>query len=535
MDQIYNFLNELIYWVIWFYNTYKIIFIIVICVFTIFFLVKFFAALSFDIENFKKGVVAVGKAILFVIKLPYLILKKIWQFIKWILNARNRWLYRKSLKESIFNVIPQKIKIPFIYYLFSYKIRKQKKFRLRCIEKCIETEEKINDEFQFIIMIEASIGGGKTSFLNGFSHMKTLSLMQMIKDDLYSIEKKIFNVNYYDLRAIIENCYNLGFSESEIKAKILVNENFAKSFDASFDDHVSDIPKISLLESYIKAYVALLRNNYVMCNYKLYSRITKRYNYTLEPNAFDIKEEATRKKFFLPPYLIIVDDEKALSDFKNTETPKDLDKKGTDIIMRLFRQLQRETTYYISSTQNTSRIALIIRELANTYVQIQSLSIIGDQNHLANIYRKKEAKIFNKMLKFARKHFKDDKKQEEFLLSNNEFKSKIFAIYDKQRELFSAGFLSYHVKIASKLDLLKEKDCRELKLVFPLTWCFGVYNTCEYSEFNDFLMTLSNIKSDHELKEISSLFEKNEDRFKKLIERKEKKEKVSTEKKGEEA
>ena len=58
--------------------------------------------------------------------------------------------------------------------------------------------------------------------------------------------------------------------------------------------------------------------------------------------------------------------------------------------MRLFRQLQRETTYYISSTQNTSRIALLLRELANTYVLIEKFSIIGEQNCLANKYRIKE-------------------------------------------------------------------------------------------------------------------------------------------------
>ena len=89
------------------------------------------------------------------------------------------------------------------------------------------------------------------------------------------------------------------------------------------------------------------------------------------------------------------------------------------------------------------------------------------------------------------------------------------------------------MKIAPKLDLLKE-ECKELRFVFPLTWCYGVYNTCEYSEFNEFLANLSDVKSDHELKVISSLYEKNEERYKKLIEIKtkkdEKKKKETTEK-----
>lgn len=525
LDQVKQFFDKVLSWLIWFYNAYKIVAWIVIILSGIFFLVKFFSALSFDLINIRHGITWISKKIWFLLKLPFLLIKKLYFFIRWIFQIRARILYKRSLKESVYNVIPSGYEIPKKYLIFFPKIRKQKKYRLKCIENCIATEEKINKEFQFIIMIEAAIGGGKTSFLNGFSHMKTLSLKQKIEEDLYDIEKKLYTVNYLYVRNLIRNYYDLGCSETEIKNKLLEHECIASSFTGTFSDHVSEIPKISLLESYIKAYVANLRDNYVMSNYKLYNRITNHFNYVLEPDAFDIKDPAAQKKFFLPPYLVIVDDEKALSEFKNTETPKNLDQKGTDVTMRLFRQLQRETTYYISSTQNTSRIALIIRELANTYVQIQRFAIVGEQNRLAGIYRKKEEKVYSKMIKFAGKHFETAEEQDRYLLSNNCFKSQIFELFDKQKELFASAFLSYSVRIAPKLDLLKEKDCKELKLVFPLTWCFGVYNTCEYSEFNDFLLTLSDVKTDQELKVISSLFEKNEDRYKKLIELKKKEKK----------
>ena len=41
-----------------------------------------------------------------------------------------------------------------------------------------------------------------------------------------------------------------------------------------------------------------------------------------------------------------------------------------------------------------------------------------------------------------------------------------------------------------------------------------MYNTCE---FNDYLLSLSEIKSDSRLKQISSLYEKDETRFEKLL------------------
>lgn len=523
MEEINQLITSIIEKLCWFYEQYKILVFIVLAFFLILILIHFLASLFNDLKVLKEGFIFLAKKIWWLIELLFLFLKKTWKFIIWILQTRKRYLYEKSLKESVFNISNQQFKTPLIYYLFSRKIRKQKKYRLRCIEECIATEEKINKEFKFIVMIEAAIGGGKTSFLNGFSHMKTLSLMKKIDDDLGDIEKKLYQVNYLSLRREIEKLYRLGESTINIKNKLLKDELINSHFSGDFSDHVSTLPKLSLLESYIKAYTAKLRNNFVMSNYKLENRITKTFNYELAPDAFDIKDPEVQKKYFLPPYLVIVDDEKALSDFKNTETVKELDKKGTDTILRLFRQLQKETTYYISSTQNTSRIALLLRELANTYLLIIKFSILGEQNHLANIYRLKEEKLYNKMVKYASRHFKTEIEQQNYLLNNNKFKPKIFDLFDKQKQLFSSAFLAYTVKVAPKLDLLKENDCKELRLVFPLTWCYGVYNTCEFSEFNDFLTNLSEVKSDHELKVISSLYEKNEERYKKLIEIKTKK------------
>ena len=528
LEEIENYLNTIWNYILWFYDKYKILSWIIISIIIVFFLTRFFSALIFDVTNIKNGCVFLFKALKKLILLPFKLIKYFIKGIIWIFNIKSRIEYKRYLKQCVFNV-KQDYKIPLKYKLFSFKIRKQENFRLKCIESCINTEEQINKNFKFIIMLEASIGGGKTSFLNGFSHMKTLSLTKKIDDDLYEIEKKLYEINYYKLRKEIDRFYSIGCSEEEIKEKILEIKDFKNKFNKSFDDCVSNIPKLSLLEAYIKAFSAKLRNNYVMCNYKLFNRITNTYNYALESDAFDIKDKNSQKKFFIPPYLVVVDDEKALSEFKNTESAKELDKKGTDIIMRLFRQLQRETTYYISSTQNTSRIALLLRELANTYVLIEKFSIVGEQNCLANKYRIKEEKLFNKMIKYSNKKFKHDEyKQEKYLLNNNKFKQEIFDLFKKQRQLYSSGFISYTVRVANKLDYLNDEDkSKQLKLTFPLTWCFGVYNTCEFSEFNDYLLSLSEIKSDSQLKQISSLYEKDETRFEKLLQ-----EKIKEDKKG---
>lgn len=58
-----------------------------------------------------------------------------------------------------------------------------------------------------------------------------------------------------------------------------------------------------------------------------------------------------------------------------------------------------------------------------------------------------------------------------------------------------------------------------------------MYNTYEFSEFNDYLLSLSEIKSDSQLKQISSLYEKDETRFEKLLQEKIKEDKKKKENK----
>lgn len=58
-----------------------------------------------------------------------------------------------------------------------------------------------------------------------------------------------------------------------------------------------------------------------------------------------------------------------------------------------------------------------------------------------------------------------------------------------------------------------------------------MYNTCEFSEFNDYLLSLSEIKSDSQLKQISSLYEKDETKFEKLLQEKIKEDKKKKENK----
>lgn len=143
MEAIKNFIEEAIAWIIWFYHSYRIISAILLVIAGVFFLVKFFSALTFDLKNIKDGTIWIGKKLWWLLKLPFKLFRKFFQFLRWIFRFRQRYLYKKYLKESVFNVVPHPYKIPKRYRIFIRKVRVQKKNRLHWIERCFDTKEKI--------------------------------------------------------------------------------------------------------------------------------------------------------------------------------------------------------------------------------------------------------------------------------------------------------------------------------------------------------------------------------------------------------
>lgn len=523
-----SYLSLIISKILYFYQEYKFISWIIILVAVIIIVAKLITLIKDTGTVYKNLFIDIFKLFKTLFILIWKLIKILFFPIHYLFSTRKRRKWKKEMTESIYNVIPKQYKIPLIYKL-RRKVRNQSLNRLYCINNCLITQEYISKKCGYITMLEGCIGGGKTTFCNAYSHIRIPIYEQMINDDLSSVEKKLFNLDYSYIREFITIRYSIGDNENKIFEDLMNLENIKMSISGEFNDYVSEVPKQALLKKYVVAYLAKLRNNYTMCNYHLFNRITNSYNYDLDPNLFNIKDENALKKFFIPSYITIIDDEKALSEFKNTETPKELDKLGTDIAMRLLRQLREETIFYISSTQNTSRIALLLRELANTYISIQSFSIVGEQNFLANIYRKKQLKLEKKMNRYAKFHFKKNKQaQEKYLLSNNKFKEKINYYFLKERELFASSYVKYKVLVSNRLSDLTPDKATSYEWTFPLTWTFGVYRKCEYSDFYDFLNQMSDIKSDHQLKVISSLYESSEDKYEAMIKNKESKKKKST-------
>ncbi len=473
------------------------------------------------LEGVEKGYLSILKFlkwILSILLLPFKILIKIF---KWIFTIKQRHDYKKYVLNTIYNVNPGKVKIPWLRKLFSYRIRRESKTRFHCIEQAIETQEFINNNLKYITMIETSVGGGKSSLMAGITHLKTIHFQKMIEKKITNTQKILYCLAWEKIDEIIKKSYQCNTKIDYVVNRVL--DEFSDSFDGFYNNFRQDTPRNTLLRDYVTASCAKIRNNYVMANYKLFSRITNNFNFDLSSDLFNIKDPEARKNYYMPAYCIYVEDELSLSNLKNTSSPKEIDNLGRDTSMRLFRQLKNETSFYIGCSQNISRNAKIFRELANSYFEILSLDIIGTQKTYSRIFQKKEQKLENKLTK------------KRYRKKIPEIKKKIYELYQTQNKIYAAGYLKYTVRVAYNVKDLERIDKSNLKvkeLVIPMTWCFGTYLKCQFSELDDYLNENSG-KSDGDLKVIDNFFSKSDPKtFEEILEnREEEKKKKEAEKK----
>ena len=125
------------------------------------------------------------------------------------------------------------------------------------------------------------------------------------------------------------------------------------------------------------------------------------------------------------------------------------------------------------------------------------MDVVGTQKTFSRIFQKKEMKKENKLKKIS----SDINTYKELNDLTGDLKKEIFINYQEQNKIFASGFVRYRIKLAKSLKELDRWDTSNLKsfdAYFPMTWCFGTYLTCQFSELDDYLNTQSN-KTDNDL------------------------------------
>lgn len=387
------------------------------------------------------------------------------------------------------------IAIPFLFVLFILiKCQRDYLKLMKCVKLTESTSILVNKYLSWINLIQAQVGGGKTSFLAGISQFEAYNLKNKAESFVRWIQIIIPDVNYKELDSYIESAYASLRSVIQVYRALLTYEWIEEAFKGDYYDHVQRVSKYSLLKDYITAKCALMRNQYIGANFSVYNRITETFNFEYSYSMLDIKEEEVQKNYILPKYCVILFDEALLSLYKNTTSNSVAGDTGQDTSQRLIRHIGKETVRLYSTSQSISRQLKLIRELGTAFLLIREYEIVGQFKTIDSIY------------KFIEEHYRNKiDGNEDLMLKANKYKDKVSKFFDKRKKLFARTYLKYTVQIYyDEQDLGKEPEhCQsktELKeFYFPLTWAWGTYNTTEFQFIDDFLNDLSN-KTDIDLK-----------------------------------
>ena len=445
------------------------------------------------------------KAFLQLAKIFVKLLMKILAGVKWILLSYQRFKHRKELRESIFNVIPKEFTISKIKKIFSYKLRKSIKARYRCIENCFKTKDWIDENIYYISANEGKVGSGKSSFMVGVSHYRTLSYRERIDDDMSWIELIYFQIDFEALKQTINELYTNHHTASEIVDTLLNTPEIQNMFALSYSDYLTEYEGSELLSKYIHAYCAELRNNYTMSSMMIFNRITNNFNIDFDADVFNIKDEKAMSKYYVPDYCTIVDDELALSSLKNTSDYRAISSTGADSYLRLIRQVKEETVSYLFSSQNTSRIAPIVRELPNIYFKQLGIEPCGQLMPLQHSLEKRQNRLSRRIDKYLKK--------QKHLDLIPQLKARIFDLYQERKKIEAASFRKYAVAYSTDPDNQNERKVFEA--YFPISWVRGTYKSHEYNALEHELNAGSKI-NDFNVKVIQSFKDSHIDKIKKL-------------------
>lgn len=404
---------------------------------------------------------------------------------------------------------------------------------------CLRTERFLGGSvFGLVTYICGNIGAGKTTCGAGICNVLSKIKQQQASELIEKVKLILPDLDYNKIDSIISLAFSLKLTNTDAILQFLLDKDEKiKGYvqDKFYDNDLYPISRISLLRDYTDAYLALLRNRYVYFNRrKFYCYVTDTWAMKYTPDMIDLKDRHLSQDWKIQRYSVIFEDEKILSGKVSTNYQEVASEDGgADTFLRLIRQMGKGTIHYVSTAQDFGRIVKQERELATGifYIQKRKECPIIDLRSIFNdfaldLLQRWELCIesfvdhfFSSRLKLwmKRKRILEENslQADEEILSEiekysvlfskktNFLKKKIALLTQKQEKYFADGYLNYQgVYYTSASDVGKSKqDCSslrlDLKLTFPLRYCYGSADTYAFSILNDWLSLESIESSDY--------------------------------------
>lgn len=381
----------------------------------------------------------------------------------------------------------------------------------------------VDNEVGFITYICGVVGAGKTTLGCGITNFLNETLINRAINLIQGFTTIYYDFDFNKAYEIIKTQYDIGNYNATMVTKILLKEKYYSVLgNMYYSNFMKDrTPTFNQLVGFTDALLALIRWNFVYYyNRGFYSFITNNHAFNFTPDMIEIKDRAISKDYKILTYSIIFEDEKQLSNKINTNFHQVAkEDAGSDMFLRLIRQLGKGTIYYITTSQEFTRAVKVERALATSILYITKRKEINPY-FIQTYFYKFMILIFRNLYNFKNYILNRNDLLKGYLYKSDILKHCLFRFKQKFKKLLSKTFLQYTIiKYNNADDVGKRADITtygalETKLTFPIKYCFGSIDTYAFSTVQDFLIADST-----KLKEVNSKAPDNKDFAKEVLEK----------------
>lgn len=362
----------------------------------------------------------------------------------------------------------------------------------------------------YLISICGKIRIGKSTLMSGLSHVFQIiimgnnnEIMKDVRNDFYFIDfnefEKVILDSYYR-----ENNHDLDLITDILLLKYDFNGDHLKYNFLNFENVKQ------LLKNYVESYyVIYIRDQYVYSKSKIYSHITNKMNLEYDLNWTKIKEAYWNKNYVIYDNFVELIDEASDDIGAGNQYEDRKDESGAKEYRRKFGHIHREKNYMITTKQDSSDEIARYRRLNQSNIEIENkVNVIGNFKKI-NYFINKTISFVDSFNRFRFKLLAifrgiiDSDERDQFV--NVKLKGKIFGrkleykFTFLQKFLFSKSYCEFNCNIYQKEEDVGKENTNskhyydDFTFIIPLKYCFGCFNTHEYSYIENELIKNSKI------------------------------------------
>jgi hypothetical protein len=405
--------------------------------------------------------------------------------------------------------------IPWIVEFIYVKVLKAKEKR---------SEKYIGQKLRWIIYINGAVRSGKTTLMAGIVNVKSKALERKARDRVRFTCLAVPNIPFNDVEPILKADFEAGAIDAKAEALKLVSKDqpFSDFARQKYDNHVAKpVSFLALLQDYIDARWALMRDNYVYYYAKAFtSQINGKSAMDYDPSMLFIKDkdrednddekDESKKRFsdyHILEYTIIAEDEKQISGKDNSQWAKFAKADtGSADFLRLIGQIGQETILYITTNQVWGSDVNRERNLATDIVYVIESWAINP--YYLQMFMIRLFEIPFRVAIWIRG--KRNRKEIDPMIEKSPSRKVLSVMMSRRKHWASKGYIVSHSKVYHNANDVGKSARNTLSgvddthLTLPLKYCRGSIDTFQFHAIQERLLSHSRWRMQDEPKEVTA-------------------------------